>query len=174
MNMTTKEFIVQQVLKCDTGYLDGIKEMTFDHINELLATKGEEYSSNTNRFENFLEGAREEDTYPEYILWFMMLKHWLSLKKFRRELRTNKRRPFAMWCEKIDDMITYLILLKALVAKRADAEEAVDEMLVRKPLDKVKDAHQITQVEPVSVDERYGRSMGPVHPPQPPADRPVA
>lgn len=146
--MTTKEFIVQQVLRCNTSYLDGIKEMTFTHINELLATKGEEYSSNTNRFENFLDGAREEDTQPEYVLWFMMLKHWLSLKKFRRELKTSIRRPLVMWSEKIDDMITYLILLKAMVAKRADAEEAVNEMLIKKPLDKVADAGQITQVAP--------------------------
>jgi hypothetical protein len=122
--------------------------MTFTHISELLATKGEEYSSNTNRFENFLDGARDEDTMPEYVLWFMMLKHWLSLKKFRRELNTDKRRPMAMWCEKIDDIITYLILLKAMVAKRIDAEEAVDIMLVKKPLDKVADARQITHVAP--------------------------
>ena len=156
--MITKEFIVQQILRCNTGYLDGIKEMTFEHINELLATKGEEYSSTTNRFENFLEGARVEDKQPEYVLWYMMLKHWLSIAKFKRELNSNKRRPFAMWCEKIDDIITYLILLKAMVAKRAEAEDAVDQMLLRKPLDKVTDAHQITQVAPVSADERYGRT----------------
>ena len=124
--MDTKEFIVRQALSADTKFIEHTKQATFDHIDNLLATKGEEYSSNVNRFENFLVTSRMEDETPEESLWGMMIKHYVSLRKFVFELVTPKRRSPAKWDEKIDDMITYLILLKAMIRRRTQIEQVID------------------------------------------------
>lgn len=124
--MNTKEFIVRETLSVDTKYLEGVKQRTFDHIDNLLDTKGGEYSSNTNRFENFLDAGRSENMQPERALWYMMLKHYISIRKFVMELVTPQRRSLEKWNEKIDDMITYLILLKAMIRRRTEIEQVVD------------------------------------------------
>jgi hypothetical protein len=131
--MDTKEFIVRQTLKADSEFIEHTKQTTFDNIDRLLNTKGEEYSSDVNRFENFLEAANMDSTTPERALWNFMLKHVVSLKKFVFELVTPKRRSQAKWTEKIDDIITYLILLKAMIRRRTQIEQAID---VRRELHK--------------------------------------
>jgi len=124
--MTTKEFIVTQTMSADTNYIGTVKQNTFDHIDKLLNTKGAEYSSKTNRFENFLDAGRAENMPPEHALWYMMLKHWISIHKFVFELVTPTRRSLEKWSEKIDDIITYLILLKAMIRRRTHIEQVVD------------------------------------------------
>ena len=124
--MNTKEFIVRETLSANTEYIETVKQTTFDHIDRLLATKGGEYSSKTNRFENFLDAGRSENMQPERALWYMMLKHYISIRKFVMELVTDKRRSVDKWAEKIDDMITYLILLKAMIRRRTHIEQVVD------------------------------------------------
>jgi len=89
--MNTKEFIIRQTLSANTAYIKDVKEFTFAHIDELLNTKGAEYSNETNRFENFLDAGRMENIPPEHALWFMMLKHWVSIHKFVFELVTPTR-----------------------------------------------------------------------------------
>jgi len=127
--MNTRELITQHLLRASGFYIEGIKEMTFEHVGSLLGTKGAEYSSDVNRFENFLEGAKEDNITPEEQLRRMMKKHTLSVKKFIKEVETGKRRPVAQWDEKIDDIITYMILLKAITCKRAEVEEAWRESM---------------------------------------------
>jgi hypothetical protein len=130
--MNTKEFIVTQSLSADTKYIEMVKQNTFDNIDKLLGTKGAEYSSKTNRFENFIDAGRSEDMQPERALWYMMLKHYISIHKFVMELVTDKRRSLAKWVEKIDDMITYLILLKAMIRRRTHIEQVVDANELKK------------------------------------------
>jgi len=124
--MNTKEFIVQQTMSADTDYIQGVKAHTYADIDKLLDTKGSEYSSKTNRFENFLDAGRSENMQPERALWYMMLKHYISIHKFVMELVTPQRRSLAKWDEKINDMITYLILLKAMIRRRTHIEQVVD------------------------------------------------
>lgn len=124
--MTTKEFIVRQTLSADTKYIETVKQNTFDSIDRLFRTKGAEYSSDTNRFENFLDAGRSENIPPEKALWYMMLKHYISIRKFVMELATDRRRSLDKWSEKIDDMITYLILLKAMIRRRTHIEQVVE------------------------------------------------
>ena len=124
--MNTKEFIVTQTISADTEYIQTVKQNTFDHIDSLLATKGSEYSGKTNRFENFLDAGRSDNIQPERALWGMMLKHYISIRKFVFELVTDQRRSVDKWSEKIDDMITYLILLKAMIRRRTHIEQVID------------------------------------------------
>lgn len=124
--MNTREFIVTQAMSANTEYIDTIKKNTFDHIDRLLGTKGAEYSSDTNRFENFLDAGRSENMPPEKALWYMMLKHYISIRKFVMELVTDRRRSVDKWSEKIDDMIAYLILLKAMIRRRTHIEQVIE------------------------------------------------
>lgn len=130
--MTSKEFVVRETLKANTPDLTYTMEHSFAQVDNLLNTKGEEYSTETNRFENFLDGAASENLPPERVLWFMMLKHWLSLKKFVREISGTKRRDGSVWDEKIGDMITYLIILRTMIRKRREIEDTLDEHQVDK------------------------------------------
>jgi hypothetical protein len=127
MDHGVKEFIVQRAMSADDKFLEEIKNNTFAHINDLLATKGEEYSLLTNRLENFLAGASMDRTTPEQALYDMMKKHWLSVQKFVWEVITGKRHSSVTWSEKTDDIITYCILLKAMVIKREEIEETIDK-----------------------------------------------
>lgn len=124
--MNTKEFIVRETLSADTKYIEKVKQDTFDHIDVLMKTKGAEYSTEVNRFENFIDTGRMEKETPEKALWGMMIKHWVSVRKFVRELITPQRRSYRTWCEKIDDIITYLILLKAMIRRRTHIEQVID------------------------------------------------
>jgi hypothetical protein len=124
--MNTKEYVVRETMSADTKYIEFVKRTTFEHIDKLLATKGGEYSSKNNRFENFNDAGRTENMPPEKALWYMMLKHFISVRKFVMELVTPQRRSLDKWSEKIDDIITYLILLKAMIRRRTHIEQVVD------------------------------------------------
>jgi hypothetical protein len=125
MDPRVKEFVVQIALSADEKFIQEIKDITFRHIESLLATKGAEYSRKVNRLENFLAGASMDRTTPEKALYDMMKKHWLSIQKFTNELADGIRHDSVQWAEKTDDMITYLILLRAMVVKRQELETAI-------------------------------------------------
>jgi hypothetical protein len=127
MDAKVKEFIVQSALIVDEKMLAKIKDLTFEHINSLLESKGEEYSQKVNRLENFLDGAAMDKETPEETLYGMVKKHWLSIMKFIREIPTGKRHDILQWIEKTDDIITYMILLKAMAIKRQEIEYAIDK-----------------------------------------------
>jgi hypothetical protein len=122
MDQGVKEFIVQRALSADDEFLEKVKMDTFVHIDNLLASKGEEYSTLVNRLENFLAGARMDKTTPEQALYDMMKKHW-----FVWEVITGKRHKSVTWSEKTDDIITYMILLKAMVIKRQEIESIINK-----------------------------------------------
>ena len=123
--METKEFIVQKVMSADTPFINSIKHITFSEVERLLERKGDEYSTQENRLENFLLAARSENITPEQALWNFMLKHVLSLKKFINEVDEGKRQDPMTWVEKTNDITTYLVLLRAMVYKRSEIEQAV-------------------------------------------------
>ncbi len=164
--MNTKEFIVRETMSADTKYIEFVKRTTFEHIDKLLATKGGEYSSITNRFENFNDAGRSEDMPPEKALWYMMLKHYISIRKFVMELVTPTRRSLDKWNEKIDDMITYLILLKAMIRRRTHIEQVVEaNELKRMAGEKEAEADKVPLVRGESFIEDA---------PRPPRDREVS
>lgn len=126
MDREVKEFIVQRALSADEKFIEQIKDITFKHIDSLLSVKGEEYSQKVNRLENFLDGAAMDKETPEEALYGMVKKHWLSIKKFVREVPLGKRYDPVKWVEKTDDIITYMILLKVIVLKRYEVEDIIE------------------------------------------------
>jgi len=119
----TSELVIQNMLKVSSKLLSDTKQDVFDQINKVLDCKGAEYSSEDNRIENFLAGARMDNETPERALWGMMKKHVLSVIKFIEEVEAGRqRRPLEMWQEKFVDIHNYLILLEAMTKARAHVE----------------------------------------------------
>jgi hypothetical protein len=159
MDAKVKEFVVQSTMSVDEQRLEEIKENTFMHITSLLATKGAEYSKKVNRLENFLAGAAMDKTTPEKALYDMLKKHWLSIQKFVNEVGEGVRHDPVKWAEKTDDIITYCILLKALVIQRYEIERVIDkkaneQLLKLQQLEYRWEGRDESQVDDVAVEEK--------------------
>lgn len=90
-----------------------VKE-TLNDCQSTLIRKAREYATDE-RLHNFKEAAKINDTTPALALWGMMTKHFVSIKDivFSNKIVTN-----LMLDEKINDMINYLILLKAVLREK--------------------------------------------------------
>lgn len=87
-------------------------------INNLLCTKGEEYSSSKNdRLINFTIAADYQMCTRKQALLGMLSKHLASLSQM---INTDKPCSNEVWSEKIGDSINYLILLEAMVYEEND------------------------------------------------------
>jgi hypothetical protein len=81
--------------------------------------KNDEYANDNEKLHNFYVGATMSGLQPETVLWFFMLKHYISLRDIVYEIERSGTLPDdAMVQEKITDMINYSILLKSLIIDR--------------------------------------------------------
>jgi hypothetical protein len=92
---------------------------------EMLGTKGEEYSSADDRFHNFKVAAAVDGETPEKALWGMWKKHFVSLKDMVDGTAEGQAPEANLLTEKIGDSINYLLLLKGLLIERADIKTVV-------------------------------------------------
>ena len=93
------------------------------HIKNILSTKSEEYSSDDDVLRNFNDTAELNGVEPEYALWGFVSKHIIALKDFIK--MAEEEGVFvtrSQWYEKINDIICYLLLLKALLKERENNE----------------------------------------------------
>lgn len=84
-------------------------------IKEILASKAEEYSTDTDRFQNFNEGASLTKQSPERTLWGYAAKHFVSILKMLDDIDKNIPLKEEVVDEKLGDSINYLILLEGLM-----------------------------------------------------------
>lgn len=96
--------------------LDMIIEKTIKHIRFLEQTKGGEYATDRDRLHNFRHNA-EDCGVPMEIIWRVYAgKHWDAISSYIRDIVTGTKRPRSEPIEgRIDDLIVYLILLKAII-----------------------------------------------------------
>ena len=125
--MKLNNYIVLETMRVNQETIEEHMDAVFRRVQGLLSTKGQEYSNNENRLENFLETARMEDITPEVALWNYMLKHIISVRKFVMESGGGITRPLGQWDEKISDIETYLILLRAMVHCRQEIEKRLEK-----------------------------------------------
>lgn len=83
----------------------------------VLGNKGKEYSKGADRFSNFKDAARIEQTTPEKALLGMMVKHEVSVRDIVDSIEARLPTE-AVLDEKIGDWVAYLILLKGLITER--------------------------------------------------------
>lgn len=90
-----------------------------EKIENVLANKAKEYSSEEDRLHNFKVAATITSQTPERALWGMLMKHFVSVQDIVEGLETEILLPKKELVEeKIGDLINYLILLEATIKER--------------------------------------------------------
>lgn len=104
--------------KEDVGYLI---DSTFQKVQFLRDTKGGEYAGDTDALANFRRNAASLGLNPETIWAVYAGKHWDSIQQFIKDLEAGvSRTRTESILGRIDDLITYAILLKALYHARSE------------------------------------------------------
>lgn len=90
-----------------------------EKIQSLAELKGGEYAPGADRLGNFRK-AGEEQGLPMETIWRVYAgKHWDAISTWCRDLREGRERPrLESISERIDDLIVYALLLKAMVEER--------------------------------------------------------
>ena len=96
---------------------------TQDKINQLSALKGGEYAGDTDRLANFRRNAAQTHV-PMEVVWSIYYnKHHDAVMQYVQDIQDGVVRDRAEPLSgRVDDMIVYLILLKAILAERGDAD----------------------------------------------------
>lgn len=110
---------------------DKIVERTFKEVVRLGIVKGGEYAGDVDRLANFRRNA-EKNGVPMEVCWNIYAsKHWDALQQYILDLSTGKKRPRAEALPgRIDDIIVYLLLFKAILA---ESDQAPVQRAPRKP-----------------------------------------
>lgn len=98
-------------------HFDKILERRLDRTRQVLASKGTEYASNSDRLHNFKAAARLLGSTPEAALLGFLTKHLVSVVDMVKALPDTVPAPGRV-DEKIGDCINYLVLLEALWEER--------------------------------------------------------
>jgi hypothetical protein len=92
---------------------------TLQQIKDTLLIKGKEYRRNGDVFHNFNEGAKRTNQTPEKVLQGFALKHDVSVNDMITDLAEGITPTAAAVNEKMNDILIYNILLKAMLLNRA-------------------------------------------------------
>lgn len=93
-----------------------LAEQTFDEIRKLAELKGGEYAGDGDRLANFRRNALDQGLPMETIWRVYAAKHWDAIGQYCKDRLTGKSRDrLESISGRADDLITYLILFKAMV-----------------------------------------------------------
>jgi hypothetical protein len=95
---------------------------TMDQIKKLASLKGGEYSGDVDRLANFRRNGQSLGLPMETIWAVYAGKHWDAIQQYIKDQREGKERtrlePIG---GRVDDLLVYLILLKAMLEERGEA-----------------------------------------------------
>ena len=98
---------------------------TIDQLSSLFKLKGGEYCHGDDRLDNFRRNAAALGLPMEVIWSVYYAKHHDAVMTFCRDLVTDtKRDRLEPISGRVDDMIVYLILFKAMLVERGELELA--------------------------------------------------
>lgn len=101
---------------------------TFAALDRLAALKGGEYSGDDDRLANFRRNAYNLDLNKETVWAVYAAKHWDALMQFIQDKQLGKERVRLEGIEgRIDDLLVYLLLFKAMVQEDAPPYLEVSE-----------------------------------------------
>jgi len=96
-----------------------IVDQTIQQIKELSSLKGGEYAGDEDRLANFRRNAINLGLTMEDVWSVYAAKHWDAIMQYVKDLRDNKTRKRLESIEgRMDDLIVYLILAKAMYRER--------------------------------------------------------
>ena len=94
---------------------------TVDQIVSLSKYKGNEYAGDVDRLANFRRNGVDLDLPMEVIWRVYCAKHWDAVGQYIRDLQSGKERTrLEPISGRVDDMIVYLILFKAMLVERGE------------------------------------------------------
>ena len=98
----------------------GIIDETVVQIKKLSELKGGEYAGDVDRLANFRRNATNLGLNMEDVWAVYAGKHWDAIQQYVRDLREGKKRERLESIEgRMDDLIVYLILAKAMHRERS-------------------------------------------------------
>ena len=101
---------------------DNILSQTVQNITKLATLKGGEYAGDNDRLANFRRNGAALGLPMETVWAVYAGKHWDAIQQFIRDSREGKTRERLEPIEgRIDDLIVYLVLLKAMVEERTES-----------------------------------------------------
>ena len=99
-------------------------ERTQRTTSALLIAKGQEYSGDSDRLSNFKRGATNTGMTPLQVCFIYMSKHYDSLATYVKKDAGGYTQILSEPIDgRLDDLINYCILIKALIAESTDLEE---------------------------------------------------
>lgn len=112
----------------DTKEFDRIVQETVRDTAQLLITKGAEYADGIDRLANFKRGSQLTGTTSFQVALIYMSKHYDSICTFIRKDAENKTQVLSEPIDgRLDDLINYCILLKALIREQQDIKAPQEE-----------------------------------------------
>ena len=102
-------------------------EQTVAQINSLSKLKGGEYAGDDDRLANFRRNG-EALGLPMEVIWHTYAaKHWDAVTQYIKDLLEGKSRGrLEPLSGRLDDIIVYCILFKAMLAERAAPDHSED------------------------------------------------
>lgn len=105
----------------DTDVFNLLVQETYTESSKLLLLKGGEYSGNVDKLGNFKRGAVLAGVTPLQTLFIYMSKHYDAFATYVRDDAANVDRPRSESINgRLDDLINYCILAKALIVDQVD------------------------------------------------------
>jgi hypothetical protein len=98
---------------------------TIASIENLLKVKGGEYAGSEDRLANFKRGQQRTGAHPYQVLWIYLSKHIDSVETYIKDFVKGVNRPRSESIDgRLDDMINYCLLMKALIKENENALKA--------------------------------------------------
>lgn len=92
---------------------------TIEQINQLSSLKGGEYAGDVDRLANFRRNANNLGLEMEQVWAVYAAKHWDAIMQYVRDLASGTvRERLEPISGRLDDLIVYAILMKAMVDER--------------------------------------------------------
>lgn len=100
-------------------------ETSIAEIRRLSVLKGGEYAGDSDRLANFRRNAAKLELLPEQVWAVYAGKHWDAVQQYCLDLGKGRDRPRAeSIAGRLDDLIVYALLMKAMVEEREGAKES--------------------------------------------------
>lgn len=95
---------------------DHLLEQTFAELRNLATNKGAEYSGDEDRLANFRRNGADCGLRMEQVWRIYAGKHWDAITTYVRDMQTGVKRKYSEPIDgRIDDLMVYLLLFKAMI-----------------------------------------------------------
>jgi len=110
-----------------------LTEACCEEMRETLSSKGQEYSGDLDRLQNFKDAANMTGLEPEMCLFGFVVKHIVALQDYIRKVDGDNPPTEAQLLEKTGDIAVYLMpLLRGLLIDRGLLPKYTPRVLGRK------------------------------------------